>query len=124
MIIGIGCDIFDISRIKRELGADAGLAPQLFTVQEIAYCQGQRYPERHFAVRFAAKEAFFKAVTNGARVDIPWHDVEITNEESGKPVMTLSGRAAELAESRGVRNVLVTLSHSADYAMANVVLEG
>ena len=97
MIVGIGCDILDISRVKRQLGADDGFTAQIFTSEEIAYCRGKRYPERHFAARFAAKEAFFKAVSDGARVDISWHDVEVTNEASGKPVITLSGKAAELA---------------------------
>jgi holo-[acyl-carrier protein] synthase len=123
MIVGIGCDILDISRMKRELGIDAEFAEKLFTSREITYCRGKHYPERHFASRFAAKEAFFKAVTDGVRENIPWHDVEITNEASGKPVMTLTGKAAELAEARGARRVFVTLSHSAEYAMAYVVLE-
>ena len=123
MIVGIGCDILDISRMKRELGIDAEFAEKLFTSREIAYCRGKHYPERHFASRFAAKEAFFKAVTDGVRENIPWHDVEITNEASGKPVMTLTGKAAELADARGACRVFVTLSHSAEYAMAYVVME-
>ncbi|OGC94725.1 MAG: holo-[acyl-carrier-protein] synthase [candidate division Zixibacteria bacterium RBG_16_53_22] len=123
MIVGIGCDILDISRVKRQLGADDGFTAQIFTSEEIAYCRGKRYPERHFAARFAAKEAFFKAVSDGARVDISWHDVEVTNEASGKPVITLSGKAAELAGARGVRNVFMSLSHTDHWAMANVVLE-
>ena len=123
MIIGIGSDILDITRIKRELDADVELVSELFTPREIAYCQSKRYPERHFAARFAAKEAFFKAVTDGARVNIAWHDVEIINQESGKPVMKLSGRALKLAKARKARNVFVSLSHTDKWAMAIVVLE-
>jgi holo-[acyl-carrier protein] synthase len=123
MIIGIGCDILDISRLKGQLRADAGFAGQIFTVNEIAYCQSKRYPYRHFAVRFAAKEAFFKAISDGKRAEIPWHDVEVTNEKSGKPIMRLTGQARKLAKARKARNVYVTLSHSAKCAMAYVVLE-
>jgi holo-[acyl-carrier protein] synthase len=123
MIIGIGSDILDITRIKRELDADVELVSELFTPREIAYCQSKRYPERHFAARFAAKEAFFKAVTDGARVNIAWHDVEIINQESGKPVMKLSGRALKLAKARKARKVFVSLSHTDKWAMAIVVLE-
>jgi len=123
MIIGIGSDILDITRIKRELDADVELVSELFTPREIAYCQSKRYPERHFAARFAAKEAFFKAVTDGARVNIAWHDVEIIDQKSGKPVMKLSGRALKLAKARKARNVFVSLSHTDKWAMAIVVLE-
>jgi holo-[acyl-carrier protein] synthase len=124
MIVGIGCDIIDISRFARELElGDSGFTESLFTPDEISYCRSMRRPERHFAARFAAKEAFFKAVSDGDRVVIPWHDVEIAREKNGKPVMVLHGEARWLAHKRGVTRVFVTLSHSDVYAMADVVLE-
>lgn len=82
-----------------------------------------RRPERHFAARFAAKEAFFKAVSDGDRVVIPWHDVEIVRETYGKPIMRLHGEAKWMADKRGVTRIFVTMSHSDAWATANVVLE-
>jgi holo-[acyl-carrier protein] synthase len=109
--------------MKRQIENDAEFIAHLFTSKEISYCLGKRYLERHFAARFAAKEAFFKAISDGHRVEIPWHDIEVTNGESGRPILAVIGIASKIAEARKARNIFLTMAHSARYAMANVILE-
>jgi holo-[acyl-carrier protein] synthase len=110
--------------MRRELAKGSGeFAARIFTPAEISYCRGKRYPERHFAARFAAKEAFFKAVSNGERVDIHWPDIEISNDTNGKPHIDLRREAGRLSQLRGASRIFVSLSHSDDWAMATVILE-
>jgi holo-[acyl-carrier protein] synthase len=120
MIIGIGSDIFEIARMKRELG---NLKAVLFTSGEIEYCDSRHYPERHYAARFAAKEALFKALSTGFRPDMNWHEAEIKNNENGQPYFTLYGKTSEIADRLGTKNIFVSLSHTEEWAAANVILE-
>lgn len=124
MILGIGTDLLDVSRMARELGGeDRGFLDAVFTPSEIAYCESQRYPARHFAARFAAKEALFKALSGEGPPDF-WRDVEVARDGDAPPRLVLHGRMKEAADRRGVRSVLVSLSHTAGVAAASVVLEG
>jgi holo-[acyl-carrier protein] synthase len=124
MIVGIGCDILEISRMQRELGENGPeFVARIFTPLEISYCQSKRYPERHFAARFAAKEAFFKAICNGWLHTIPWTEIEVVNESTGKPNLHLKGEAKLVSEMRGVKKVYISLAHTSQWATANVVLE-
>jgi holo-[acyl-carrier protein] synthase len=124
MIVGVGHDVFEVARMEAELrtrGAD--LRDSLFTPAEITYCETKRYPARHFAARFAAKEAFFKALGADPERGHRWRDVEITNEPSGRPCVLLHGPTRDLTRGRDVGAVLVSLSHTNELAAATVVLE-
>jgi holo-[acyl-carrier protein] synthase len=123
MIIGVGTDVLEVARLKRELARKEGLDRQLFTPGELAYCRDKRYPARHLAARFAAKEAFFKALGAGPADGVGWRDVEVKNRRSGAPLLVLRGQAKRVAARRGVKRALVSLAHTAELATACVVLE-
>ena len=125
MIVGLGMDLVDIVRIERLL-ADQGerAVKRLFTEGEAAYARQRAQPARHFAARFAAKEATFKALagTREARA-VGWLDIEVASEWDGRPTLVLHGRAAERAAELGVVRAHLTLTHSDHVAGAVVVLE-
>lgn len=124
MIYGIGVDIVKIVRIKGALER-FGLRFQekVFTPAENAYCSQMSKAHLHFALRFAAKEAFAKAIGLGMREGVNWKDIEVVNMESGKPTLNLYGPCATLRERLGIRNTFVSLSHEEEYGVAMVVLE-
>jgi holo-[acyl-carrier protein] synthase len=122
-VIGIGIDLEEITRVERVFSSARALA-RVFTPHEIAYCQPKRHRFQHLAARFAAKEAVFKALGTGLSGGLHWTDAEVRNEPSGKPYLTLSGPAQELSDRLGVDTILVTLSHSRQYAIAQVLLLG
>lgn len=125
MIVGVGIDMVSISRLQRLLDrrGERALA-RLFTPAEVGRCRDSRHPPESFAARFAAKEAFFKALGTGWGRGGDWTDVEVVSAASGAPSIRLSGTARELAEARGIRVVHVSLTHAEDTAGAFVVLEG
>lgn len=124
MIVGVGSDVLDVSRMRRELARPGqGFRDDVFTPREIAYCQSQRYPARHYAARFAAKEALFKALRDGANPTAAWREAEVIRGASGEPSFALHGALRRLATRRRIKRVLVSLSHTATIAMASVVLE-
>jgi holo-[acyl-carrier protein] synthase len=124
MIFGTGVDIVDISRFERFLreGNDA-LFQRLFTPGEIDYCAPKKLSAQHYALRFAAKEAFVKALGTGLRDGMAWREIEVVNDSSGKPELRLTGRAAELFREKGLARSFLSLSHDAHVAVAFVVLE-
>ena len=126
MIRGIGLDLADIDRIARLLGRHPERARRrLFTEGERSYCDRRGEPARHFAARFAAKEAAYKALagTEEAR-HIHWQDIEVTNSPlDGRPTLRFHGAAAKRAAELGVSVIHVTLTHSDHVAAAVVVLE-
>jgi len=124
MIVGIGSDVLEVARMERELRTDgASLKEAVFTSGEIAYCEGKRHPARHFAARFAAKEAVFKALALDGTGGLRFRDVEVRNDEAGRPRVELSGAMRELAEASGVARIFLSLSHTDELAAATVVLE-
>jgi len=124
MILGLGTDLLEVSRMEQELSkGSAGLKDDVFTPSEIAYCEGRRYPARHFAARFAAKEAFVKALP-APGVTPHLQDVEVERTETGAPRLVLHGELREAAWRLGVKKILVSLSHTDGLATASVVLEG
>ena len=125
MIVGMGVDIAETARIQEvvERHGERFLA-RVFTPIEIEYCQRHRNRYERFAARFAAKEAAMKALGTGWRRGISWQDFEITNLPSGKPCLQLSGRALEVYRGLGGSRILVSLTHTGTYALAQVVIEG
>jgi holo-[acyl-carrier protein] synthase len=125
MIIGIGTDIIEVTRVHEAMQKYGDrFARRIFTDTEIAYCSAKKTAALHYAGRFAAKEAAFKALEHGWGGSLGWKEVEITNEVSGAPRLSFHGKALELANEKKVRNVFVTISHIQDYASAVVILEG
>ena len=124
MIVGIGNDIMEISRMEKELAKrDWGIRDEVFTAHEINYCSARDHSERYFAARFAAKEAVFKALGTGKRPEFKWRDVEIRSDSHGKPGLNFSGGVREAMKSLLVKKALLSLSHTACWAVALVVLE-
>lgn len=122
MVIGIGCDIIEIVRIKKAVER-ASFSERVFTPEEREYClsRGQQ-AAASYAARFAAKEAVLKAFGTGLRGG-SLQEISITNDALGKPQVTLTGYYQELAKSKGVTKIHITMSHSRENAMATCVLE-
>jgi holo-[acyl-carrier protein] synthase len=124
MILGIGHDIMDIARVKAELTKDGdNFKSEIFTPLEIEYCDNKHYPERHYAARFAAKEALYKAMAVAKGTGMSWLDIEIQNGFGGEPIIVLSGEAFMQGERMGVSRIMVSLSHTTELASASVILE-
>lgn len=124
MILAVGTDILDVGRMERELARkDPGLKSRVFTPREIRYCEQKRYPARHFAARFAAKEAFLKAIGTGLSGELRWQEIEVQRNSHGQPRIALSGKTRTFADRLGVRQIRVSLSHTATMAAATVILE-
>ena len=125
MIIGTGIDIVNIDRMEGVMKrwGDAFLR-RLFTEQEIVCCQKNIRPSTGFAARFAAREAFLKAVGWGLRGGIHWIDIEVQNDSLGKPFLSFHGKVPEVLKALHVKKSFLTLSHEHPYAVAHVLLEG
>lgn len=115
MVIGIGIDIIDVERVQKIAEKNPRFLERIFTQKEIDYCSQKKNKYQHLAARFAAKEAFFKAV--GKRIS--WQDVELSNLRSGKPELDI-----KLKERFSIEKAHVSISHLKEYAVAAVVLEG
>lgn len=124
MIIGIGVDLVHAGRV-RELIDRYGdrFLQRIFMPDEISYCLRGRTNHLSFAAHIAAKEACAKAIGTGWRQGVHWKCFEVTHEPSGKPTITIHGRALEIADELGVGRVAVSLTHDTEYAIAQVVME-
>jgi holo-[acyl-carrier protein] synthase len=124
MIVGVGIDLLEVARFERELGRNGpGFVDQVFSSAEAADCRARRYPARHYAARFAAKEAVFKALGLDSGDASTWREVEIQSCRSGPGQVVLHRRLKQLADTRGVRRVWLSMTHTADLAAAGVILE-
>jgi holo-[acyl-carrier protein] synthase len=124
MIIGVGVDIVEIDRLRQVMDRQKHrFTKRLFTAAEQEFCLGHRDPAPHFAARFAAKEAVFKALHTGWARGVTWLDVEVRREEQQAPELVLQGEALKLSLALGVRSFHVSLSHTDDAAIAFVVME-
>ena len=124
MIIGTGIDIVSIDRIERLMARWGDLfLGRVFTKKEIARCQRRARPPECFAIRFAAKEAFLKAIGWGLRNGVQWTDIEVENDPMGKPMFSFHRKAKEVYETLRIEKALLTLSHDRPYAVAHVLLE-
>jgi holo-[acyl-carrier protein] synthase len=124
MIYGIGVDIVAIERLQRFLDTgNTAIIERLFTKAEQSRCGSRKGAASCLAARFAAKEAFLKALGTGLRDGISWLEIEVSNDTLGKPELTLSGKAAEQFQANGLVSVHLSLSHDGGNAIAMVVLE-
>ena len=121
----MGTDLAEVSRIRQAAERyGARFIERIFTSREIAYAESKANKWERYAARFAAKEAAMKALGTGWRRGITWRDFEVTNASSGRPQLTLSGRAGEFAARMSVKNIAISLTHTESQAMAVVILEG
>jgi holo-[acyl-carrier protein] synthase len=125
MIIGTGVDIVEIERFRgilERLGDR--FITRVFTSGEQKFCSERRDSAPHFAARFAAKEALFKALGTGWAKGIAWLDAEVQREGQEAPVLVLHGEAQKLSRAKNARTVHLSLSHTDQWAIATVILEG
>jgi|ERR1700761_959540 len=126
MLIGTGLDLIEVHRIANSIEryGDRFLY-RIYTANEIAYCRRKnRTSAESFAARFAAKEAGAKALGTGISRGVTWSEFQVEREPGGRPTLRLQGRALELARKLGVKAISLSLTHTAELAMASVVMEG
>ena len=124
MIIGTGIDIVEIARFRKILARTGErFLARVFTAEEQRFCLARRDSVPHFAARFAAKEAAFKALGTGWAKGITWFDVEVWRLENDAPVILLHDTASEIAKSKGVGKVHLSLTHTNNWAAATVIFE-
>ena len=124
MIISIGIDIIEVARIREVLLRTPRFADRVFTAAERAYCDSRGVvAAQHYAARFAAKEAALKALQTGWRGGISWQDVEISARESGAPYLIFRGEVLAVFEKFGASATHLSISHTSEHAIAQVVLE-
>lgn len=124
MIVGLGLDIAEIDRIQGAIERHGDLfLKRVFTAAEIEYCERHRTPYERYAGRFAAKEAAMKALGTGWRRGVRWLDIEVMRQPSGKPTLELRGQAGEWAARLDVKTISLTITHSGNIALAQVIFE-
>jgi holo-[acyl-carrier protein] synthase len=124
VIVSIGIDIIEVGRVRATLERTPRFSARVFTEAERAYCDGRgAAAAQHYAARFAAKEAALKALGTGWSGGLAWHDVEVVANEAGAPALVFRGAALELLQSLGADTTHLTLSHTTEHAVAQVILE-
>jgi holo-[acyl-carrier protein] synthase len=123
MIAGLGTDLVEVGRIAAAMEKQAGFREMIFSATEIAYCESKTNKYEHYAARFAAKEAFFKALGTGWLTGTVFSEVEIINNEDGKPEILISGETADTLAPMRITNMLVSLTHVKAMASAVVIIE-
>jgi holo-[acyl-carrier protein] synthase len=124
MIVGLGIDISEVDRIELAITRHGErFLNRVYTPSEIAYCEKYKNRFERYAGRFAAKEAGMKALGTGWRRGVRWIDFEIVRLASGRPTLKLHGRAQEFAARLGVANISLSITHSANTALAQVIFE-
>lgn len=123
VLVGIGADIIEISRIRSVMLRHGDrFIDRILTDEERAYCSGMAHPHKHIAARFAAKEAVSKCFTTGIGAELGWKSVSVYHGERHEPLVRLDDKARELLAHVGATHVLLTLSHTENYAMAVAAL--
>ena len=124
MILGTGVDLAEVPRIREAIERHgARFIQRIYTPLEIAYVERKANRFERYAARFAAKEAGMKAIGTGWKGGVRWQDFEVSNLPSGQPTLRLYGVASRVAEKLGVRRVSLSITHTAELAMAHVILE-
>ena len=125
MILGTGVDLAEVPRIRAAIERHGGrFIERIYTPPEIAYVERKANRFERYAARFAAKEAGMKAIGTGWKRGVSWRDFEVVNLPSGRPTLRLHGVASEIAQQLGVRQIWLSLTHTAELGMALVILEG
>jgi holo-[acyl-carrier protein] synthase len=124
MIVGTGIDIAEVPRIAASIARFGDrFLHRIFTEGEIRYCDAKANRAERYAARFAAKEAAMKAIGTGWNHGVTWRDVEVSRMPGGRPTITFHGKAAEFAAKLGAKHIALSLTHTAQHAIAQVILE-
>ncbi len=123
MIVGIGIDMIEVDRVREKIEKEKGFREHIFSSSEIAYCEDQLEPYQHYAARFAAKEAFLKAIGQGLMYSLHVHNIEIVSRKDGKPEIVLSEEYKDLIEENAWQKIHVSLTHLKSVASAVVIIE-
>ena len=124
MIVGMGVDIAEVARIQAAIEKrGAAFLKRIYTPGEIAYCERFKNKFERYAGRFAVKEAAMKALGTGWQHGVRWIDLEVVREKSGRPTLAIVGEAGKIAARLGVTNIAVSITHTAEQALAQVIFE-
>jgi len=123
MIFGTGVDIVEVFRMRDAIEQWGGnFLSKIFTPREISYSNSRRFACQHFAARFAAKEAVIKAFGEPRKFPLQWTNIEVLNDPEGKPVLAFHDDALKLKKNKKISDVIVSMSHSKNYAIASVIM--
>jgi len=124
MIVGTGIDIAEVPRIHQSIERFGDrFLHRVFTEGEMRYCDSKANRDERYAARFAAKEAAMKALGTGWNHGVRWRDCEVVRMPGGRPTIMFHGKAGEFASRLGVKNAALSISHTAEQAIAQVILE-
>ena len=123
MIFGIGTDLIEVERVAEKMEKKAGFKELVFSADEIIYCEARTFKYEHYAARFAAKEAFLKALGTGWQSGTAFNEIEICNDEEGKPEMRFHGITATTVADLKLGKIFLSLSHLKTMACAMVIIE-
>jgi holo-[acyl-carrier protein] synthase len=124
LIVGLGIDIAEVARVKAAIERHGEtFLRRVYTAKEQEYCERFKNKYERYAGRFAAKEAAMKALGTGWSRGVRWVDVEVAREKGGRPTMKLAGEAAKVADRLNVKNIVLSITHTADQAFAQVIFE-
>jgi holo-[acyl-carrier protein] synthase len=125
MIVGMGIDIVEVKRISAVIESQKErFLRRVYTLNEVAYCEQFRNRFERYAGRFAVKEAAMKALGTGWSRGVRWVDLEVARERSGRPTLALKGEARKIADRLGVKRIAISITHTAEQALAQVIFEG
>jgi holo-[acyl-carrier protein] synthase len=123
-IVGTGIDICEVARVREAIERfGQRFLKRVFTRSEREYCESKRNSVERYAARFAAKEAAMKAIGTGLRRGVTWQDFEVGREPGGRPTMIFKGKGAEFAAKLGTTRAALSITHTKDQALAQVILE-
>ena len=124
MIVGIGIDVAEVKRIRAVIESQGErFLRRVFTREEVAYCEKFKNKYERYAGRFAAKEAAMKALGTGWSRGVRWVDVEVVRARGGRPILELKGEARKVADRLGVKNIALSMTHTVEQAIAQVIFE-
>jgi holo-[acyl-carrier protein] synthase len=124
MIVGMGIDVAEVKRIQAVMESQKErFLRRVYTQEEIAYCEQFKNKFERYAGRFAAKEAAMKALGTGWSRGVRWVDVEVVRKPGGRPTISLKGEAKKIADALGVKNIALSITHTAEQAIAQVIFE-
>jgi len=124
VIVSIGIDIIEVYRMRETIARTPRFAERVFTAAEREYCESKGVAAaQSYAARFAAKEGFLKALKTGWRGKITWHDVEVVNDADGVPSLNVTGEARKILDKLGSPKIHISISHTSEHAIAQIILE-